>query len=358
MNILDLPEEIAKIDKDNLVSSILKLPDQIDQAWREVGQIEIPLDYMRATNIIVTGMGGSALCGRIVDALTSEKIRSPFEVSTDFKLPNYVDENTLCIVSSYSGTTEETIESVSTEVAQSQGTKIFGITTGNRLADFFKERKIPAYIFNPTNNPSHHPRMSLGYSVTALLRLLSLLQYLSLSETEIVKVVKFVGQLISDYGLDKLSNENLAKSLSLKLKGKLPVYIASDHLTGSIHAFKNQTNENAKTYANCFDIPELNHHLMEGLKFPAQIKQLMTFLFFESDLYKPEIIKRYPITMEVVGKNEIETLSYKMRGKTKLEQVYELLVLGSFISFYLAILNGVNPTPIPWVDYFKDKLSR
>lgn len=358
MNTLDSKEEIAKIDKENLVSSILKLPEQIEQAWREVGKLEIPLDYMRATNIIVTGMGGSALCGRVVDALTTDKIRTPFEVSTDFRLPNYVDENTLCIVSSYSGNTEETIESASTEIAQSQGTKIFGITTGGKLADFFKERKIPAYIFSPTNNPSGQPRMSLGYSITALLRVLSLLQYLSLAESEMLGAIKFVGQLVSDYGPDRPSNENLAKSLSLKLKGKAPVYVASDHLVGSIHVMKNQTNENAKTYANCFDIPELNHHLMEGLKFPAELRELLTFLFFESDLYKPEIVKRYPITREVIEKNEIQTLTYKMRGSTKLEQVYELLVLGSFVSYYLALLNGVNPTPIPWVDYFKEQLSR
>jgi glucose/mannose-6-phosphate isomerase len=357
MNTLDSKEEIAKIDVANLVSSIEKLPEQIDQAWREVGKIELPLDYTRATNIIVSGMGGSALCGRVVDGLIAEKVRAPFEISTDFKLPNYVDENTLCVVSSYSGNTEETLESTATEFAESQGTKIFGITTGGKLAEFFKERKIPAYIFNPTANPSHQPRMSLGYSITALLRLLSLLQYISLAESEISSCIKFVGELNGDYGIDSPSENNLAKATAINLKGKMPVLISSGHLVGSAHVLKNQFNENAKTFANCYDLPEANHHLMEGLKNPAQLKELLYFLFFESELYSTDIIKRYPITAEVVEKNEIETSVYKMRGKSKLEQVYELLVFGSYVSYYLAILNNTNPTPIPWVDYFKSKLA-
>lgn len=358
MNILDSKDEIAKIDKENLLSSITLLPEQIEQAWREVGKIELPLDFMRATNLIVTGMGGSALCGRIVDALVIDKIRTPFEISTDFRLPNYADESSLVIISSYSGNTQETIESAGTELAEAQGTKLFGITTGGKLEAFFKERHIPAYVFNPKANPSGQPRMSLGYSVTALLRLLTNLQFIALDEAEIMSAIKFVGTLISDYGVDAPQNTNLAKDLALKLKGKLPVLIASDHLAGSIHAFKNQLNENAKTFANSYDIPEANHHLMEGLRNPANLRELLYFIFFESNLYKQDSMKRYPLTREVVEKNEVATAVYKMRGKTKLEQVYELLVLGSFVSYYLAIAYGIDPTPIPWVDYFKEKLSR
>jgi glucose/mannose-6-phosphate isomerase len=300
-------------------------------------------------------MGGSALGGRIVDALTNSIIRAPFEISTEYKIPNYVGSETLLILSSYSGNTAETICAASEGLRK--GAKIIIVATGGKLAEFAKDNNLPCYIYEAKENPSGQPRMALGYSITATIAILNKLNFISITEIEIHSIIKLMGEKCNEYSEENESTKNLAKSIAVKIKGHIPVLVASEHLVGSIHAFKNQLNENAKTFGLSFDIPELNHHLMEGLRFPPQLKDNLLFIFIESDLYSGEIHKRYPLTMDVVNKNEIKTINLKLTGKTKLEQIYELLVLGSFVSFYIAVLYGIDPTPIPWVDYFKSKLS-
>ena len=336
------------------MDSIIALPEQVDQAFREVTALEIPKEYGSAKNIVVTGMGGSALGGRIADSLTLSGLRAPLEVSTEISLPKYVNEESLVIVSSYSGGTAETIASLKDAIDKKA--MIIGVTSGGKLEEILKKEKLPRYVYNPVANPSNQPRMGLGYSIISTLTILAKLSFLTLDETDILRIVRLMGEAISEFGPDSPQNKNLAKGLAVKLKGKIPVLVASEHLVGTAHAFKNQLNENAKAFSLLFDIPEMNHHLLEGLRNPHQAKELLNFVLLESELYSEEIKKRYPITRDVIEQNGVETSLYKPRGEKKLEQIFEVLVLGSFVSLYLAILNDLDPSPIPWVDYFKSKL--
>src|SRR5258708_64876 len=106
-----------------------------------------------------------------------------------------------------------------------------------------------------------------------------------------------------------------------------------------------------------FEISELNHHLMEGLKYPAKSKEILHFLFIRSKNYYERILKRYPITEDVIKQNGFIFDSYETQSQKRNEEVFEILVLGSYISFYMAILHGIDPSPIPWVDYFKKKME-
>jgi glucose/mannose-6-phosphate isomerase len=169
--------------------------------------------------------------------------------------------------------------------------------------------------------------------------------------------LSFLRQKLIDFDVDVLEPNNLAKLTAIKLKGRIPVLVASEHLVGSAHAMKNQINEGAKTFSVLFDLPELNHHLLEGLRNPAQAKEYFYFLLFESELYTPRVSKRYPLTKEVIEKNEVEATIIKLTGKNKLNQAFELLAFGEYVALYLAILYGLDPSPIPWVDYFKEKLK-
>ena len=132
--------------------------------------------------------------------------------------------------------------------------------------------------------------------------------------------------------------------------------VASEHLFGVAHAFKNQLNETAKTFACLFDLPEADHHLLEGLGYPEAAKAFLHFLFFESGVYFGEVKRRYSLTQEVVGKQGVSFTNYHLTAYRKLPQIFEVLILGSFVSFYLALLHEVDPAQIPWVDYFKAKL--
>ncbi len=353
--ILDEEEKVRALDKGNILGSLRDLPEQVKQSWEEINAVKLPEDYKRTRNVVICGMGGSALGGRIVDCLFTDSLRGSIEVFTGYNVPDYVGPETLVILSSYSGNTEETYSAA--KEAIKRNACAFILASGGKLVEFAAKEKLPAYVYNPVHNPSAQPRMGLGYSLTAILNLMHRCGFIPVDEKEIEKSVDLMRVLIKEYDLVSPSHENLAKKMSERLVGKSPVLVASEHLAGSTHVFKNQLNENAKTFAASFDIPELNHHLMEGLSNPRSLKPLLHFIFFSSRLYPGNILKRYALTMEVVEKNDISAEIFELTGTSQILQVYEMLVLSSYVSFYLAILYNINPAPIPWVDYFKKKLA-
>lgn len=355
MTNIDLVDEIRALDKSNLLGSIIALPDQVEDTWNKMVKNEIPTECSLCKNVVVSGMGGSALGGRIVDSLITDRARTPIEVFTEFKLPNYVNKDTLVILSSYSGNTEETLSAG--HEALNRGATIFGIATDGKLKEFLEQNNLKSFIIDPKFNPSNQPRMGLGYSIATVLAILAKCEFINLLDTEVTEAITTTREFITEFGVENPTEKNIAKSIATKFKGKIPVLFASEHLLGISHAFKNQLNENSKTFSLLFDIPEANHHLMEGLRNPAEAKSFFQFLFFESELYSKEVQRRYPVTKEVVEKNEVSLASYNLRSKKKLNQIFEVLALGSFVSFYLSMLYGLDPTPIPWVDYFKKQLA-
>jgi len=154
------------------------------------------------------------------------------------------------------------------------------------------------------------------------------------------------------------AEKNEAKKMAQKLHGKQIMFIAARHLVAASHVIKNQMNENAKNYSSIFEIPELNHHLMEGLRFPDSNKKDIICLFVDSTLYPKRISQRFGITKDMVKKNGIALVSWKATSENALSQAFELIQFGEYVNFYLAMLNGINPAPIPWVDYFKEQLGQ
>jgi glucose/mannose-6-phosphate isomerase len=336
--------------KEAVLQSVRLLPEQIQSAWDAVQILPLPEQFHEAEKIVITGMGGSALGGRILHHYARPHMPIPVEVITHYELPEYVDEKTLVIVSSYSGNTEETISAL--EQALEKNAMIFVITTGGKLEEKAVAEGLPSYIFEPEHNPSRQPRMATGYSIGAIFSLLNTLNLLHLPDNEMMAAISVMRDYLNQFA----SEENIARDLSEKIQGKMPVLVSSEHLIGATHVFKNQLNESSKSFSVSFELPELNHHLMEGLVNPYSDKQLI-FILFESDLYHERVQKRYPLTAEVIEKNNIETFTYKLKSDNRLQQIFELIALGSYVEMYLAELYGSDPVAIPWVDYFKEKLA-
>jgi glucose/mannose-6-phosphate isomerase len=340
------PQQIKKLDKSNLLGSIELLGKQCAEAWRDVKKIKIPASYRDVENIVVSGMGGSALGGHLIQSLFSGQLKKPLEIVRGYKLPSYVGPKTLVILSSYSGNTEETLAAAAE--AKKRKAKIVGLATGGALAAFLRRNHYPAYIFKPTYNPSNQPRMGLGYSIMGQTGLLKQCGLLRVEEQEIRAAIEELG--IRNYELG-------IKKFVAALKNKIPVVVASEFLNGNAHVLTNQINENAKCFATYFELPELNHHLMEGLKNPAANKQNLKFILVNSNLYLPRNQKRYKILKEVLQKNKINFLEYQPKAKTKFQQSMETLLFGSYVSFYLAMEYDLDPSPVPWVDFFKKRLK-
>lgn len=355
MNILDNLKQIKKLDQSNMLGSIDLLPKQIEQAWQEVNKIDIPSDYRQADKVIVNGMGGSGLGAHIIQSVFYKKLRIPLASIHSYSPPGMVDKNSLYILSSYSGNTEEVLFSY--QQARKKGAKIIGISSGGKLGDLIKENKIPGYLFKPKYNICDQPRIGIGYSVFGLLGLLSKCGIVKVSSNSIKSILNHLYNLKRQFEAKNLTIDNLAKQTADHLRNSIPIIVASEFLSGNAHVLANQLNENAKNFSGYYLISELNHHLLEGLKFPHSNGKNLQFLFFESNLYYAKNIERYKITKDIIRKNKVNYISYKLQGKSELEQSFELLLFGSYVSLYLSMLNNIDPSPIPWVDYFKNQLS-
>jgi len=355
MSNLDNTDHIKEIDKGNVLGSVEALADQCKDAWDQASQISIPDEYKNTKNIVMCGMGGSGLGARVVESVYSGDIDIPITRVNDYNLPNFVDENSLVICSSYSGSTEETLENAKQAVEKKA--KWMAIGTGGELIDLAKRENAPYYQIDPRYNPSNQPRMAIGYSVVGQLSLVSKAEIFDFEDEDIRRAVEAMNEVSSRVRVEIPTEENDAKLLAHKLLNKNIFYISSEHLVGATHTVNNQLNENAKAFSADFQIPELNHHLMEGLKHPSNNDDNLFMLFIDSRIYSDRIRKRFQVTADVVAQNDIENHVYTPTSQTKLSQAFELIQFGAYVNFYLSILYGQNPAPIPWVDYFKEKMK-
>jgi len=354
--ILDNIKEIEKLDSQNMLGSLQLLSKQIEEVLESSKNLKVPANYKKIDRILVLGMGGSALGAHIFKSVFKSELKVPVEILNDYEVPEFVNNKTLVIGSSYSGNTEEVVNAL--KQAKLKKGKIIIISSGGKLASFAKNNKLPALIFSTNNNPCGSPRMGLGYSIVGQLILLGELGLIKLTKKQINELALTFSKYDGLFGVFVKTKDNPAKMIARDIKNRSVWYVASEHLSGNVHVAANQMNENAKRFAGYFLIPELNHHLLEGMINPVENKKNLVFLFLDSNLYHKRNQKRFEITAQVLDKNKISHVSYYLAEKDKLGQACESLVLGSYVSYYRALLDGIDPTDIPFVDFFKEQLSK
>ncbi len=355
---LDNQKIYKKFDTGGVAKSIEQLADQVRQVLEEARLVKVPADYSKVTQVIVNGMGGSNIGIRIVKSVFAYQLKVPVTITPGYEVPASVNKNTLYLISSYSGTTEEPL-SVYKEVKK-RGAKVMAITVDSKKSKLMRlmlKENIPGYIFKPEFNPSGQPRLGLGYSVFGVAMLLA---KAGLFKIEVKKMEEIIASLeLWDRELrpEVSMKTNRAKQIAYKLYNKQPVLVAAEFLAGNVQALRNHFCECSKNYASYLVLPDLNHFALESLANPKSNRENLAFLFFDSFFYHARVQKRSELTKEIVKKNKVAVISYKLRGLNKLEQAFETLQLGSWVTYYLAILNQVNPVNIPWVDWFKKKLG-
>lgn len=346
---LDNISFIQRFDKSQMLKSIELLYKQVE-FFSSQPDLKLPASYSQINKIALIGMGGSGLGGEFVRTVFKDKLKIPLIIINDYNIPAWINKNTLVILSSYSGNTEEVLTAAGLAIKKTQ--KIAGITTGSRLGFWLKRNQKPALIIPQKFNPCNQPRMSLGYSALAL----SKLGLIKVAKKEIREIIKLLNKLNKELSAEVSVNKNQAKQLAQSLKNKIPVIIASEHLQANAHILANQINENAKNFSCYFTLPELNHHLMEGLSFPNNLKTSLCFVFLESVLYFKRNQRRYRLTQELLDKKKVSYFIFQPQSREALLQAFEALSFGSYVSFYLSILNKLDPSLIPVVDWFKKKL--
>lgn len=339
-------EEIKKLDPKNVYGSTELVLEQCSQIWEDTRSFSFPNDYLNIRNLVLSGMGGSGLGAQIVYYLFKDKLSVPFYINNDYDLPAFADKNSLVLLSSYSGATEETLSCA--QEALKKKCKVTGITTGGKLKEIFENNKLSYIKIDPKNNPAGQPRLGTGYSTFGVIRILLMTRVLNISESDAINAIK-------NAKLNRETAKQKARELAANLHETIPIIFAAEFLVGNAHVIRNQLNETAKLFAAYSPLPELNHHLMEGLKNPKN--KNLSVLFINSSLYSEKIKKRVELTKDVVSKNGIPYFEYNAIGETKLSQALEVLSFGGYLTFYLAMLYGQDPSLIPWVEYFKEKLA-
>lgn len=337
------------LDVQNMLGSIDLLNQQCLDAWQAMKSIKLPASYHQINKVVLFGMGGSLLGMEVIKNLFADQLKVPVLIINDYFLPSYIDNNTLAILSSYSGGTEETVFAAQNILKKTK--KVFVITTGGFLQKFAHQHRLPTYLINPRYNPCNQPRMALGYSLVGQMSVFNKLGLIKIQDADIKNLAFYLSQ-------HARKNKELAKQQVKKIKNKVPIFVASEFLLGNVHIAANQTNENGKNMAAYFPLPELNHHLMEGLGNPRTNQKNLIFILINSHLYYPRNRKRYAITKKVLAKNKVAYLELKLSAHNKILQSFAVLQWGSYLSFYLSQANKIDPSPIPWVDFFKNELQK
>lgn len=332
-------------DQELTLQSILSFPDQISDAWKQADKLVLPIEYSRAQSICFCGMGGSAYGGRIIKALYQDKLKIPIDLITDYHLPAWVNPQTLLIAASYSGNTEETFSCA--QEAISRNAMIVGISKGGHLIKLLDENKKSYFCFSDKHNPSLQPRMGQGYMLTGHLAILTKLNYIDITSKDIETASIF---------LHNQSNEPIL-NYTESMRKRIVIFVGAQFLAGAIHAIQNPCHETGKHLAFYTILPETNHHLLEGLMYPENLKDQIMFVFVKSNLYEKNILLRYELTKEIINKYHIPLLEIDLKGNDKLTQIFGLINIGNYLSYNLALQHNVNPIKVPYVDYFKKQLN-
>lgn len=346
---------IATLDLKNVLGSVDALHQQVHHAWQETKDIQTNFSRPIA-NVVIAGMGGSGLGADVIKTVYKENLAVPLDFVHDYTLPGYVSPNTLVVLASYSGTTEEILNCA--KEAEQKGSMIAVIAAGGKLAEWAQEKSYPIYQINPTYNPSGQPRMAIGYAVFGTVGLLAAAGVLHLTDEEVEVVVNAIKSTQEMCTVESPTEDNPAKTLAFQIIDRRPVIVVSEFLEGPVHVSVNQHNENAKIFMDYKVVPELNHHLMEGLQFPKSNASTHLFVLINSLLYRPENQIRVNLTQKIIEENEIDTMMMTLKAPTKLAQAFELITMLGYCAVYLAMLEGIDPAPIPWVDKFKDEMKK
>jgi glucose/mannose-6-phosphate isomerase len=338
---------ILHLDPQDTYTATEMVAVQLETAWNEVNALDLPHDLGDIKTIVFCGMGASIYGALVLKAILGSQLSYPTEIVTDYHLPVYVDQQTLVVLTSYSGTTEEVLSCA--EEAKVRGAKIIILTHGGPLAQFARDNNIPAYIFDGKMNPSGVPRLGNGYTVLGLIGLMNKLKIIDIAEEEIVESIKRLKEKLPEIK-DRATHDYE------QYAGKVPVILAAEHLSGNAQILRNQFNETSKTFSNYYLIPDLNHHLMEGLQFPKPSE--LAFIVLNTENYSEKIRHRMKLTIDVVKQNNQTVHEYLTEGQTIYDDFFEVLAYGSYLTLFLALYYDQNPAVNPWVDYFKAELKK
>ena len=347
--ILDEPEKIKAVDKSNMINFCLDSAKLYDKAAKLAQKIQV--NYPKPDNIIVAGMGGSGIGGDLLKDWARNKTTVPIEVNREYQLPAYAGKRTLVLITSYSGDTEESLGAFLD--ALKRKCMIYCVSSGGALLENAERLNVP-YLRVPGGMP---PRAALPYLFVPLLLGMEKMGLVSGASEELSEALTLLEKIGKDNSPEKPAKENFSKTLALDIGQTAPVVYGFGFYRSVAERFKTQFNENSKVPAKWEVFSELNHNEIVGWERAGELGKCFSAIFIRDKEEPTEIRSRIEITKELVGKAGVGLFEVPAQGKSPLAKMLSTICIGDFTSIYLALLHGVDPTPVKTINYLKDTLK-
>lgn len=324
---------------------------QFKQAQFNADVVNTEHDDRAINNIVIAGMGGSALAALIAKVLLVDEVSVPIEIIREYKLPAYVNENSLVIASSYSGNTEETLSTFNE--ARLRGAQLAVLSSGGDLVEAAANSRI-SHVILPGGI---QPRMATIYNLKALFALLQNFDVISTSWIEEVNSLGgWLESEINNWLPESPTSDNLAKQLALKTPGKIPAFYGGETTSPLSYKFKISWNETAKNLAFCNQYPEFNHNEFMGWTSHPVEKPFVVF-DIKSSFENPRVLQRFEVSDKLLSGKRPHAQSIDLKGESLLAQLLWGAILADFSSTYAAILNNVDPVPVDLIENLKKELA-
>jgi glucose/mannose-6-phosphate isomerase len=347
---LDDLSGMRKIDKSNMLGFCVDAASHYKESAKNVQKIA--LDYQDVQNVIIAGMGGSAIGGEILKDFSRSAAKVPIEISREYRLPSYADKKSLVILASYSGDTEETLSSLLD--ATRRKCMIFCLSSGGNLIKYAKKLNAPHALVRA----GMPPRAAFPHMILPLLAVIEKTHVTTAFSKEFSEVTQVLEKISNDNSPEKPAKENFAKNLAQNLKGSAPAVYGFGIYRGVALRFKQQFNENAKVPAKWETFSELNHNETMGWENPEKLAKCYAVVFLRDKSEPLEIRSRIETTKNLMHTNLPKMFEVWAQGKSNLAKILSKILVGDFTSVYLAMLRGLDPTPVNTVTIMKEQVEQ
>lgn len=344
--------KIQQLDNHDIFGMIGSQPDQLRRNFADSMRDDITdEDGVGIANIVLAGMGGSALAANIIKNWLYNNLTVPFEIVRGYNMPDYIGPDTLVVISSYSGNTEETLSCYQQAVGASA--RVVIMTAGGKLMELARTHS-HLVLELPDN---YQPRLAVFAGLKALACLFEDMKLVATTDLrgQLINVADYLDNVKFAMSPDNQSNDNRAMQIAEQVASRVVVVYAASMLGSAAYKWKINLNENSKQLAFYNTYPELNHNEFQGWMFPEQ-KDVVS-IQLESSLEADQMQKRMKATEEILKAHGFAPIKVQAQGSTHIEQLLSTILLGDYISAYVGILNGINPTPVQLVEQLKKDLK-
>ncbi len=341
------------VDKTGYKNVLLNFHEQVEQAKGLLSQSNVKLEASRIKNILYIGMGGSGIVGELLNDVLFDNLKIPFQVVRGYQAPAYCSEETLVIASSYSGNTEETLSALESVIEG--GAQIIALTSGGQLAEMAKTNgwgviEVPAGFM---------PRQALGVMFFPLYHLLGEAGLVKHYEADLTSFIKFIKNIVKQNDYPSKTGHVFSMDLARTIQNKIPViYSTAPYLKTISTRWQNQMHENGKSLAFRNVLPEMNHNEIVGWEMDAELLKNLIVIFLENEEPHPRIRQRIELSKKIIKDRGVQVVDIYSKGNTILEKIFSLVLMGDWVSYYLALAYKKDPADIKNIDYLKTEMAK